>query len=126
MTDRHPSEPYGENTIERAFLDDIERAFDHDDTSVVVTCKQDHEIEVASLDVGSRATGETKMLGGQAIPIEVMTYTLNVPVELSVLNGEDVRVEGFENNWIFTDVAVDAVTDEGTSVTTEEIHRVYE
>lgn len=129
MTDRHPSEPYGENTIERAFLDDVERAFDRDDTTVVVTCKQEHELaddemRYVHLDVGHQSTGETVAVGGQEFPVEEATYTLSVSAPLDVRNGEDVRVSAFENSWIFEDVTVEDVTDDGAQVMTDYIHKV--
>lgn len=123
MTD-DPNAPYGENTIEGVLLDDVERAFDHDDINVVATGRAEHDIDIIELNLNKEDTGETKCFGGVEYPIISIVYEVLLPASMSVQSGEDVRVTGFECNWIFTDIQVDAVEDDYTVFTTEYIERV--
>ena len=117
--------PFGSGTIEGAFLNDIEYAFDNDEGVTVQPEGRDEvEIEVAYLDLRREEVG-TKVLGGTEYPVAELRYELTVPVELVMRSGEDVIVDGFEATWTFEGVDVAEIADDRTVVVTEHIDKSY-
>jgi hypothetical protein len=117
--------PFGSGTIEGAFLNDIEYAFDNDETVTVNAGSRDEvEIDVAYIDLKREQVG-TEMMGGMEYPVVEMVYELTVPVELVVHSGEDVVVDGFEATWTFENVDVESVTSDRSIVVTKYISKSY-
>lgn len=121
-----PNAPFGENTIEGAFLDDVDLAFESDitETTVRANGNDEHEIGMCNLELERQQVG-VKVMSGESHPIVQMQYKLTVPVELAVTDSDNVVVEGFESRWIFTDVNVTNVGPNSTTVITERIKRTY-
>lgn len=127
----NPNAPFGENTIEGAFLQDVDFAFDHDDTAVTVSVTQpgdemldQHEIGLCNLDILREPAGSTTVQGTKHEVVEIV-YELTVPVELAVAVGDIVEVDGFESTWSFEPVDGVRVTDGQTSVIARDIRRSY-
>lgn len=120
-----PHAPFGEHTIEGAFLDDVEYAFD---TGAEVTVRGDgasaQAIGGCNLELEREKIG-IKVLNGAQHPIIEVKYKLTVPVELSVADGSDVTVDGYEATWTFEDVEVRSVEDESTTILTKHIGRSF-
>jgi len=122
----HPSAPFGENTIEGVFCDDVEYGFDSDigTVSVQVDGRDEHEIGACQLELERNEVGVTEV-DGENIPVMEIMYKLTVPVELLVRSGDDVTVYGFESIWTFNSVDVISVTDDASVLLTEHISHTY-
>lgn len=118
--------PFGSGTIEGAFLNDIEYAFDNDEEVTVHVDERDEvsKIDAAYIDLKREQVG-TQMMGGMEHPVVEMVYELTVPIELIVRSGEDVIVDGFEATWTFEDVDVESVTEDRSVVVTKHIGKSY-
>lgn len=117
--------PFGSGTIEGAFLNDIEHAFDNKEVTVHVDGRdQVKEIDTVHLDLRREQT-VTTTVGGVEHPIAELRYELTVPVELIMRSGEDLIVDGFEATWTFEDVDVETVSDGRTVVVTKHIDKSY-
>lgn len=121
----HPSEPFGSQTIEGAFLTDVEYGFESD-TPVTVEADSgdEHEIEMCNVDLKRNQIG-TQQFAGSVHPVLEILYKLTVPVGLAVRSGDDVTVDGFESTWTFTDVDVVQANQNEVTVLTERIERSY-
>lgn len=121
----HPSAPFGENTIEGAFLDDVGYCFDNDESvDIRVNGNDAKQIDVCNLELGREQIDTTVMNGTEHAVVE-MIYILTVPVELAVSGGDDVKVSGFEATWTFNDVSVEQINDESTTVSTKRMGKSY-
>jgi hypothetical protein len=122
----NPSAPFGHNTIEGAFLNDVEYGFDSDTKEVTVQAedRDEHEIGMCNVELEQKQVG-TQEMHGQMYPVAEILYQLTVPVELAVRSGDDVHVYGYEAAWVFEDVDVISVNATSTTVLSERIARDY-
>lgn len=118
--------PFGSGTIEGAFLNDIEYAFDSDEMEVTIRAaeRDRKEIDAAHIDLEREQVG-VKVMHGEEHPIVELHYVLTVPIELMVRSGDDVVVDGFEATWTFEDVNVRTANSDTTVVITEHIDKSY-
>lgn len=116
--------PFGSDTIEGAFLNDIEYAFENGEVTVQPEGREEVEIDAAYLDLRREQTGTTTV-DGVEYPVAELRYELTVPVELIIRSGEDVIVNGFEATWTFESVEVERITDDKSVVVTEQIDKSF-
>lgn len=118
--------PFGDKTMEGAFLNDVEYAFDSNMTEVTVDAgdRGEHEIGMCNLELDRNQIG-VEVMHGEEHPVAEILYKLTVPVELAVRSGEDVTVYGFETIWTFEDVDVVSVNENATTVISPHIARTY-
>lgn len=118
--------PFGDRTIEGAFLNDVEYGFESDIGTISVSTRgQDpHEIQDCTIDLERKQIG-SKEWDGDEHPVVELRYKLTIPVEMAVRDGDDVVVDGFEATWTFNDVSVESVGPNQTSVITHQISKSF-
>jgi len=117
------TEPFGEETIEGAVMDDVGYAFESESATVTVRVanesgdQEEHEIEFCNIELDREKVPSHH----SEMEYYEVIYALTVPAELDVDNGDSVIVSGFESSWEFTFVTVDEVEENLSTVFTEYI-----
>lgn len=118
-------EPFGDKTIEGAFLNDVEYGFDSDLKEIEVCANGVcHEIHCCNLEL-ERESIDMEVMGSTQHTVVRTMYRLTVPVELPVNDTEDVVVRGFEATWTFPDVEVITIHPDSTTVLSRTIDKSY-
>jgi len=116
----NPNARFGENTIERAFSDDVEIAMETDGSVPVEVADEQYDVELLYITLGEWDHGSVTVAGTEHDLVE-MSYTLVVHEEIDVGDPRRATVDGHQYEWTFENIG-STTTDHGwTSMTAERI-----